>query len=63
MTRITCPSCGNRFTATDDAIDYDWESGVYLGGVRELTCPYCRRDLVVYGQATVDIEGVDVADD
>lgn len=62
MTRIKCPSCGESFVATDDAIDYDWDSGVYLGGVKEFTCPYCRKNLTVYGQATVEIMEVVVDD-
>lgn len=62
MTNVTCPNCENKFPVTDDAVDYEWESGVYCGGVKVITCPYCRSDLIVYAQATVDIVEV-VLDD
>lgn len=60
MTNITCPSCKNKFPVTDYASDYDWESGVYYGGVKEVLCPYCQKSLVIYAQATVDIEEVEL---
>ena len=62
MTRVFCPNCDNSFAVTDGVTDYDWESGVYDGGVKELVCPYCRSGLTVYAQATVDIAEV-VLDD
>lgn len=58
MTNIICPNCENKFPVTDGAIDYDWESGVYYGGVKEVTCPYCQSELTIYAQGTVDIEEV-----
>lgn len=60
MIKISCPQCGHWFPVTTDAADYDWESGVYDGGVKEVLCPYCRKELVIYASATVDIEEVSV---
>lgn len=62
MTSITCPNCDNRFPVTDGAADYDWVSGSYYGGVKQVLCPYCQKALIIYAQATVDIEEVKVDD-
>lgn len=62
MTNTTCPNCGISFTVTDDAADYDWNSGTYGGGVKEIACPYCRKELAICVTATVDIEDVRIDD-
>lgn len=62
MTKITCPNCENKFPVTDDAADYDWDSGVYIEGVKEVICPYCQKELAIYAQGTAYIEEVKVND-
>lgn len=58
MTNISCPNCENLFPVTDAAEDYDWNSGVYIGGVREVTCPYCEKELTIYAHGFVSIQDV-----
>lgn len=56
---VECPGCGSLFAVSGDPADYDWDSGVSLGGVAAVDCPGCGSPVEIEAQGIVtDVEVV-----